>query len=276
MYLKLTLIQNVTEISCSILETRDSQKFEFSYKLELLGSMLDFIEKEPRDTLASPVRYKAILAIGHLSKLKPSLTLEENRELLDQCFKSLFPLPFLGEDDERRRRDSKECSAYTVTVHRVPGSPWQANEDFAGGRTNRKLVLKMFQLLETWLHSGKEWERERALQASIQLLTAYQETVHSTTQETFDRFGSLIGLIAPYSCDSLATSCQWMVDCISCLLCIQGQSINLGSAEEELRCLREALTAPDPKALFQASSKMAKVTDSKSLCGCASDQAPFI
>ncbi|XP_043362722.1 maestro heat-like repeat-containing protein family member 2B [Dermochelys coriacea] len=189
MYLKLTLIQNVTEISCSILETRDSQKFEFSYKLELLGSMLDFIEKEPRDTLASPVRYKAILAIGHLSKLKPSLTLEENRELLDQCFKSLFPLPFLGEDDERRRRDSKECSAYTVTVHRVPGSPWQANEDFAGGRTNRKLVLKMFQLLETWLHSGKEWERERALQASIQLLTAYQETVHSTPRGPLELYG---------------------------------------------------------------------------------------
>ncbi|CAM4608663.1 unnamed protein product, partial [Lepidochelys kempii] len=79
------------------------------------------------------------------------------------------------------------------------------------------------------------------------------------TQGTFDQFGSLIGLIAPYSCDSLATSRQWVVDCIRCLLCIQGQSINLGSAEEELRCLREALRAPDPEALFQASSKMARV-----------------
>ncbi|CAM4679985.1 unnamed protein product [Caretta caretta] len=39
----------------------------------------------------------------------------------------------------------------------------------------------------------------------------------------------------------------------------KSQSINLGSAEEELRCLREALTAPDPEALFQASSKMARV-----------------
>ncbi|XP_053869118.1 maestro heat-like repeat-containing protein family member 2B [Malaclemys terrapin pileata] len=128
MYLKLTLIQNVTEISCAILETRDSQEFEFSYKQELLGYMLshelpawhpecwvhselgrdadilwavtgrngfclDFIKKEPLDSLASPVRYKAVLAIEHLSKLKPSLTLEENRELLDQCFKSLIPLP---------------------------------------------------------------------------------------------------------------------------------------------------------------------------------------
>ncbi|XP_077675481.1 uncharacterized protein LOC144266122 [Eretmochelys imbricata] len=66
MHLKLTLIQNVMEISCAILETRDSQEFEFSYKLELLGYMLDFIKKEPLDSLASPVRYKAILAIRHL------------------------------------------------------------------------------------------------------------------------------------------------------------------------------------------------------------------
>ncbi|XP_039373630.1 maestro heat-like repeat-containing protein family member 2B [Mauremys reevesii] len=40
MNLKLTLIQNVMEISCAILETRDSQEFKFSYKLELLGYML--------------------------------------------------------------------------------------------------------------------------------------------------------------------------------------------------------------------------------------------
>ncbi|CAM4608478.1 unnamed protein product [Lepidochelys kempii] len=91
MYLKLTFIQNVMEISCAILDTRDSQKFEFSYKLELLGYMLG-VSGRPL-CLSSPVCYKAILAIGHLSKLKPSLILEENCELLDQCLKSLFPLP---------------------------------------------------------------------------------------------------------------------------------------------------------------------------------------
>ncbi|CAM4719908.1 unnamed protein product [Caretta caretta] len=259
MHLKLTLIQNVTEISCAILETRDSQEYEFSYKLELLGYMLDFIKKEPLDSLASPVRYKAILAIRHLSKLKPSLTLKENRELLHQCFKSLFPLPPL----EKMMKEEGETAKDVLPIQSLYIESLEAL-----GKLMKTLLeeeptahwfQEMFQLLETWLHSEKEWERERALQATIQLLTAYQETVHSTTQGTFDHFGSLIGLIAPYSCDSLATSRQWVVDCISCLLCIQGQSINLGSAEEKLRCLREALTAPDPEALFQASSKMARV-----------------
>ncbi|CAM4679543.1 unnamed protein product [Caretta caretta] len=132
-----------------------------------------------------------------------------------------------------------------------------------------------------FLHKQQETEHEAVRVVSLELLRAIVgadlpetrvkkllivKAVKSTlsdqdamTQGTFDRFGSLIGRIAPYSCDSLATSRQWVVDCISCLLCIQGQTINLGSAEEELRYLREALTAPDPKALFQASSKMARV-----------------
>ncbi|CAM4603700.1 unnamed protein product [Lepidochelys kempii] len=129
-----------------------------------------------------------------------------------------------------------------------------------------------------FLHKQQEIEHEAVRVMSLELLRAIvgadlpetrvkkllivKSTLsdqNATTQGTFDRFGSLIGRIAPYSCDSLATSRQWLVDCISCLLCIQGQSINLGSAEEELRCLREALTAPDPEALFQASSKMARV-----------------
>ncbi|CAM5169146.1 unnamed protein product, partial [Eretmochelys imbricata] len=132
--------------------------------------------------------------------------------------------------------------------------------------------------LLAFLHKQQEIEHEAVRVVSLELLRAIvgadlpetrvkkllivKSTLsdqNATTQATFDRFGSLIGRIAPYSCDSLATSRQWVVDCISCLLCIQGQSINLGSAEEELRCLREALTAPDPEALFQASSKMARV-----------------
>ncbi|CAM5117199.1 unnamed protein product [Natator depressus] len=135
--------------------------------------------------------------------------------------------------------------------------------------------------LLAFLHEQLEIEHEAVRVASLELLRAIvgadlpetrvkkllivkavKSTLsdqNATTQGTFDGFGSLIGLIAPYSCDSLATSRQWVVDCISCLLCIQGQSINLGSAEEELRCLREAVTAPDPEALFQASSKMARV-----------------
>ncbi|XP_037743623.2 maestro heat-like repeat-containing protein family member 2B [Chelonia mydas] len=185
MHLKLTLIQNVTDLSCAILETRDSQEFEFSYKLELLGYMLDFIKQEPLDSLASPVRYKAILAIRHLSKLKPSLTSEENHELLHQCFKSLFPLPPL----EKMMKEEGETAKDALPIQSLYVESLEAL-----GKLMKTLLeeeptahwfQEMFQPLETWLSSEKEWERERALQATIQLLTAYQETVHSTVSIAF-------------------------------------------------------------------------------------------
>ncbi|CAM5096493.1 unnamed protein product [Natator depressus] len=181
MHLKLTLIQNATELSCAILETRDSQKFKFSYKLELLGCMLmTSLKKEPLESLASPVRYKAILAIRHLSKLKPSLTLKENRDLLHQCFRSLFPLPPL----EKMMKEEGETAKDALPIQSLYVESLEAL-----GKLMKTLLeeeptthwfQEMFQLLETWLSSEKEWERERALQATIQLLTTYQETVHST------------------------------------------------------------------------------------------------
>ncbi|CAM4332112.1 unnamed protein product [Lepidochelys kempii] len=184
----------------------------------------DFIKKEPLDSLASPVCYKAILAIRNLSKLKPSLNSEANHELLHQCLKSLFSLPPL----EKMMKEEGETAKDALPIQSLYVESLEA------------LGKLMKTLLEE--EPTTHW---------------FQEMFQ--TQGTFDRFGSLIGLIAPYSCDSLATSRQWVVDCISCLLCIQEPVHKPGSAEEELRCLREALTAPDPEALFQASSKMARV-----------------
>ncbi|XP_044856511.1 calcitonin gene-related peptide type 1 receptor-like, partial [Mauremys mutica] len=88
-----------------------------------------------------------VSTLKNTSKLKPSLTVEENRELLGQCFKSLFPLPPL---EKMKEEDGTAKDALHI------------------------------QLLRKWFSSGKEWERERALQASTQLQTAYQEVVHST------------------------------------------------------------------------------------------------
>ncbi|CAM4605480.1 unnamed protein product [Lepidochelys kempii] len=183
MYLKLTFIQNVMEISCAILDTRDSQKFEFSYKLELLGYMLG-VSGRPL-CLSSPVCYKAILAIGHLSKLKPSLILEENCELLDQCLKSLFPLPPLEKmmkEEGETVKDALPIQSLYVESLKALG---KLMKTLLEEEPTTHWFQEMFQLLEASFSSAKEWERERALQATIQLLTAYQETVHSTVTVAF-------------------------------------------------------------------------------------------
>lgn len=42
-------------------------------------------------------------------------------------------------------------------------------------------------------------------------------------QEPFGKTGFLLGLLAPYTCASLATSRLWAADCVACLLPIQGE-----------------------------------------------------
>ncbi|XP_059575665.1 maestro heat-like repeat-containing protein family member 2B [Alligator mississippiensis] len=197
--LKLTLIRSVTEISRAIQDADDSQSFQFAYKEELLGYMLDFMKEEPMDSLASPVRLRAMLAIKHLSKVKPSLNRDENRNILDDCLKCLLPLPAV-----QQLREKSETSQDSVQVQALHELSMQALGELMRGLLEEdpaeNWFMEMVHLLEPWIFSDKERERERALQASSQLLVAYQETVYCRLQEPLEQFGSLLGLLAPYTC----------------------------------------------------------------------------
>ncbi|CAM4604332.1 unnamed protein product [Lepidochelys kempii] len=259
----LPLYSHVTSnwLSCEELELKKAV-------IKALGPMMGILlhKKEPQNPIFKEIswlleQYKEEIDVFHVTK---SLS-----QLLEVSGEYKIPLP--------KAKFQAICSA----LHNQICSPAKQLSI-----ENHKELFHCVLLLarsspddmRAFLHKQQKVEHEAVRVVSLELLRAIvgadlpetrvkkllivKSTLsdqNATTQGTFDRFGSLIGRIAPYSCDSLATSRQWVVDCISCLLCIQGQSINLGSAEEELRCLREALTAPDPEALFQASSKMARV-----------------
>ncbi|XP_059575595.1 maestro heat-like repeat-containing protein family member 2B isoform X1 [Alligator mississippiensis] len=219
----------------------------------------DFMKEEPMDSLASPVRLRAMLAIKHLSKVKPSLNRDENRNILDDCLKCLLPLPAV-----QQLREEGETSQDAVQVQALHELSMQALGELMRGLLEEdpaeNWFMEMVHLLEPWIFSDKEWERERALQASSQLLVAYQETVYCRLQEPLEQFGSLLGLLTPYTCSCLAASRLWAADCIFCLLQLQGQSRTMDAAEGELRGLREELKAASPEAVLTSSCQMAKVT----------------
>ncbi|XP_017732992.1 PREDICTED: maestro heat-like repeat-containing protein family member 2B, partial [Rhinopithecus bieti] len=64
---------------------------------------------------------------------------------------------------------------------------------------NAEDCQEMFNLLRMWLVSQKEWERERAFQITAKVLTN-----DIAAPENF-KIGSLLGLLAPHSCDTLPT-----------------------------------------------------------------------
>ncbi|CAM4676424.1 unnamed protein product [Lepidochelys olivacea] len=264
----LPLYSHVTSnwLSCEELELKKAV-------IKALGPMMGILlhKKEPQNPIFKEIswlleQYKEEIDVFHVTKCSEKGSLSQ---LLEVSGEYKIPLPKVKFQAICRALHNQICSpAKQLSIE------------------NHKELFHCVLLLArsspddmlAFLHKQQEIEHEAVRVMSLELLRAIvgadlpetrvkkllivKSTLsdqNATTQGTFDRFGSLIGRIAPYSCDSLATSRQWVVDCISCLLCIQGQSINLGSAEEELRCLREALTAPDPEALFQASSKMARV-----------------
>ncbi|KYO41471.1 hypothetical protein Y1Q_0006272 [Alligator mississippiensis] len=65
-------------------------------------------------------------------------------------------------------------------------------------------------------------------------------------QMPFQQFGSLLRLLAPYTCTSLATSRPWATECIVCLLHLQDQSMTMDAVEVKLRGLHEELKASSP------------------------------
>ncbi|XP_059587679.1 maestro heat-like repeat-containing protein family member 2B [Alligator mississippiensis] len=240
--LKLTLIQSVTEISRAIQDADGSQSFQFMYKEELLGYMLDFIKEEPMDSLASPVRLTAMLAIKHLSKVKPSLNRDANRSLLETCLRCLVPLPAV-----QHLTQEGETAQDSLQIQSLHELSMQALGELMRGLLEEDPT-------ESWV----------------------MEMFH--LQEPFRKTGFLLGLLAPYTCASLATSRLWAADCVACLLPIQAkvlyqtslrpsfllifipdQSMGMDAAEEELRGIREELKASTPETVLAASSRMAKV-----------------
>ncbi|XP_053143152.1 maestro heat-like repeat-containing protein family member 2B isoform X3 [Hemicordylus capensis] len=255
--LKLALIQSTTDVCRAIHGTRNCQDFLFTCKKELLSILLEFIREEPLDTLATPIRSKAITAIAFLSKLKPYLTMEEIRDLLDQCIKSLFPLPPLEQLKQNGEKEPNSLNVESLYVCSMDALG-QLTRSIIEVHPTTELIDELFQLTDPWF-TETECSRERALQASFQALTAFQENVCIPVGESYPQFGSLVAFLAPYTCDD-STRCRlWAAQCIICLMHVQAQSRVSAWEEEEMLSACKDLQEEVPRDLFRASSRMAKV-----------------
>ncbi|VFV36299.1 Hypothetical predicted protein [Lynx pardinus] len=247
MDLQMSFTRSITEIGIAVQDAED-QGFKFSYKEVLLGYMLDFIRDEPLDSLASPVRWKALIAIRYLSKLKPQLSLNDHLNILEETIRRLLPLPPL-----QKLKDEGETDKDKEHIHFL----YERSMD-ALGRLLRTMMWdnvkaedcqEMFNLLRMWLVSQKDWERERAFQITAQVLTNDVEA-----PEHF-KIGSLLGLLAPHSCDTLPTIRQAAASSTIGLFCIKG----IHPEVERLQDLQEGLQCDDVQVQIKISSKIAKI-----------------
>ncbi|XP_074058647.1 maestro heat-like repeat-containing protein family member 2B isoform X2 [Macrotis lagotis] len=248
MDLQMTFTKSITEICVAIRDTEELSNFNFTSKEVLLGHMLDLIREEPLDSLANPIRWRVLVAIRWLSKLKPQLPINDNLNILEESLQSLILLPHLTQIIEDGQTDEDKAHIQFLYGRSMD----------ALGKLMRVLVWnsqdpeecqEMFHLLRIWLTSSKEWERERALHICSKALNNSFES-----PERF-RIGPLLGLIAPHCCDTLPTIRLWAADAVIGLFFLK----DLPQELEKLRQLQEGLQSTNRQIQFWTVSNMAKI-----------------
>uniref|UniRef100_A0A8I5TBY2 Maestro heat like repeat family member 2B n=1 Tax=Pongo abelii TaxID=9601 RepID=A0A8I5TBY2_PONAB len=247
MDLQMSFTRSITEIGIAVQDAGD-QGFQFSYKEMLIGYMLDFIRGEPLDSLASPIRWKALIAIRYLSKLKPQLSLQDHLNILEENIRRLLPLPPL-ENLKSEGQTDKDKEHIQFLYERSMDALGKLLKTMMWDNVNAEDCQEMFNLLRMWLVSQKEWERERAFQITAKVLTNDIEA-----PENF-KIGSLLGLLAPHSCDTLPTIRQAAASSTIGLFYIKGIHLEV----ERLQGLQEGLESDDVQVQIKISSKIAKI-----------------
>ncbi|XP_043849240.1 maestro heat-like repeat-containing protein family member 2A [Dromiciops gliroides] len=249
--LKLAFVQSVIQI-CLAIQALGKVDFDYTYKAELTANLMVILKMEPLDSLVSPVRCLTMTALWHLSKLRPPFTLEENHELMDRSVQCVFPLPPPEEDSEQVKMLYENSMS---ALMRLMQSLLERELDPKG-------LQETFHLLEKWLHSEKDWERERAVMLSLHLLQVYREGVTILIPLKSGQFGTLIGLLAPHTCDSQVRTRQCTIDVICCLLDLHAArpwSIQDTVTEKLLLDIKDELKTTDGEKIYALSSRVAKV-----------------
>ncbi|KAM4875206.1 maestro heat-like repeat-containing protein family member 2B [Thomomys bottae] len=247
MDLQMSFTRSITEIGIAVQDAED-HKFQFSHKEMLMDHMLNLIKDEPLDSLASPVRWKVLIAIRYLSKLKPRLSLKGHLNILEENIRRLLPLPPLeklrseGETDKDKEHINFLYEKSMDALGKLLRTMIWDNEDADD-------CEEMFNLLRMWLVSPKEWERERAFQIIAKVLTN-----DITAPQNF-KIGSLLGLLVPHSCDSLPSIRQAATSSTIGLFCVKGIHLEM----ERLQGLQEGLACDDAQVQIKIASKIAKI-----------------
>ncbi|KAM9085449.1 LOW QUALITY PROTEIN: maestro heat-like repeat-containing protein family member 2A [Megaptera novaeangliae] len=250
--LKMAFMKSVVQVTDAVKNIKDLEDFQFSPKTTLTGIIMAIIKAEPTDSLVSPVRTMAMDALSSLSKLKPFYSTEENSDLVDISIHSVISLQPPGENNE---------SIKTLYVNAL-----RALEQLMEGLVQRQLdpkgLQEMVHLLEKWILSEKEWEREKAINLHLHLMQIYVQSVGVCIPLQLGQFGALVGLIAPCTCDSHRRTRLASMDVLSSLLDLHASQTcsSWGASKElELEKCKGDLQGSDMEKIFSASSRIAKV-----------------
>ncbi|XP_039868821.1 maestro heat-like repeat-containing protein family member 1 isoform X1 [Simochromis diagramma] len=263
--MKLSLIQSVGLIARAISECVKKQGYVFSRKQELITVMLDFIKAEQADALRTPVRQLVMSTCANLIPLDPPMSENENFDLLKVCINSVFCLPAETNTPEKTKEeeplDPKQRKALykdTLAALQELLKSVLAKDPTPDGLQN------VFKHIESWLSSGQDHERERAITATAHILAYYLDNLTVKNMVSFHNLGALLGRLSPRCSDPVPAVRAAAVECIHTLLYIQlryeGFSLDYkDESVDSLLLLKDRLENPDHSVLYKTCSDLTKV-----------------
>ncbi|XP_034031218.1 maestro heat-like repeat-containing protein family member 1 isoform X2 [Thalassophryne amazonica] len=263
--MKLSLIQSVGLIGKAVSECVKKQGYIFSRKLELINVMMDFVKAEPPDALRTPVRHLVMTTCANLIPLDPALTENETFDLLKVCLNGVFLLPPEVHSPEKTKEeeilDPKQKKAlYKDTMAALQDllKSVLAKDPTPDG------LQSVFKHIETWLSSGHEHERERAVTTTANILAYYLDNLTVKNMVSFHNLGAMLGRLAPRCSDPRPAVRMAAIDCIYTLLCIQlryeGFALDYkDEAVDSLLAFKDRLENPDHSVLYKTCSDLTKV-----------------
>uniref|UniRef100_A0A8C7X9M0 Maestro heat-like repeat family member 1 n=1 Tax=Oryzias sinensis TaxID=183150 RepID=A0A8C7X9M0_9TELE len=131
-------------------------------------------------------------------------------------------------------------------------------------------VVLFLQHIETWLNSGRDHERERAIIVTSHILAYFLDHLNVKNMVSFHNVGALLGRLSPRCSDPLPAIRAAAIDCIYSLLYIQlryeGFSLDYkDEAVEGLLPFKDELENPDHSVLYKTCSDLTKVNADKRL-----------
>ncbi|XP_048364744.1 maestro heat-like repeat family member 5 [Sphaerodactylus townsendi] len=200
----------------AVAATGKAQGVRLHMKTALVECLIVLIEREPIDTLVNTVRQDAMYIVKELSELKPVLEAEVKSSLLCASFRSLFclvPLDLL----ERKSCITKQAANVRGLYHQAMSSLEEMLQALLLENPHPRELKIMLELMEPWMTSALDHERERAVQTAMKLLKFVAESFHFDLSRQFSTLAHLTAVLIVLCGDPVGCVSSSAVQAVSCL-----------------------------------------------------------
>uniref|UniRef100_A0A8C2FQM9 Maestro heat-like repeat-containing protein family member 1 n=1 Tax=Cyprinus carpio TaxID=7962 RepID=A0A8C2FQM9_CYPCA len=253
--------QLLTRIDSDILQNI-SKNFNTKFRNDMQTSLTfvsfiylqDFIKAEPTDVMRTPIRHLVLTTY-------PPLTENENFDLLKTCLNGVYGLPTVDTPDKAKDEEALDPQQREVLY----SDTFNALHELLRNVLARDLSPDGLQsVFKSWLSSGQDHERERAVKTTAELLQFYLDSLSVKNLVTFHNLGALVGRLGPRCTDPNPEVRRAAIDCIYRLMYIQlryeGFSLDYkDDSVEGLLDVREKLSNPDHSVLYKTCSELTKI-----------------